>query len=276
MQFDLVLHNTGPDASVASIVETAHAADELGFRAVWLIDHLLAPRALPRYHRVFEPLVTLAHIGAITRRVRLGTGVMVLPLRNPFVVAKQVATLDVLSGGRAILGVGAGYAEPEFTSVHADFRSRGRRLDEALRLCRHLWSGSAAPFAGDYYDYVDGVFGPLPPQGAELALMIGGTSEAALARAARFGAMWQSNLPDPDAFRALVRRLRELPGGDRVETGTRLAYPGTVDAARAAVDQWSAAGAEHIALRFEPGNNHFEQMRSFAQSVGLSAGVGQE
>jgi alkanesulfonate monooxygenase SsuD/methylene tetrahydromethanopterin reductase-like flavin-dependent oxidoreductase (luciferase family) len=121
MIFDTSLGNFGATADPLAMAETARAADDLGFRALWTADHLLAPSTLPQYARVFEPFVSLAYVASITQRVRLGTSVIVLPMRSPFVVAKQAATLDVLSNGRVILGIGVGSIAAEYDNVHANF-----------------------------------------------------------------------------------------------------------------------------------------------------------
>src|SRR5579884_1347595 len=191
MIFDVTLGNFGA-VPPQVLVDTARAADEHGFRAIWTADHLLAPSSYPQFGSVLEPLIVLSHVAAATQRIRLGTSVIVLPMRSPFVVAKQAATLDVLSGGRLILGLGVGSVEGEYANVHANYHNRGARLDEAIALFRHLWSGSREPFAGRYYGYQDGVFAPLPLQGRDLPLLIGGRSEAALKRVAREAAIWQT------------------------------------------------------------------------------------
>src|SRR3712207_5092947 len=103
MLFDVSLGNGGPHADPRLLIDTARAADDLGFRALWTSDHLLAPSSLPQFSRSFEPLVVLSHVAALTQRIRLGTSVIVLPMRSPFVVAKQAGTLDALCGGRLIL-----------------------------------------------------------------------------------------------------------------------------------------------------------------------------
>src|ERR1700720_4123882 len=139
MIFDASLVNAGANAEPSAFIETARAADDLGFRALWTADHLLAPSTLPQFSRVFEPLVSLAFVASITQRVRLGTSVIVLPMRSPFVVAKQVATLDVLSGGRVILGIGVGSFGEEYTNVHAEFSNRGARLEKPFALFPPLW-----------------------------------------------------------------------------------------------------------------------------------------
>src|ERR1700681_4715364 len=173
MIFDVSLGNGAADSDPQLMVDTARAADDLGFRALWTADHLLAPSTLPQFSRVFEPLISLAFVASITQRVRLGTSVIVLPMRSPFVVAKQAATLDVLSGGRLILGIGVGSFAAEYENVHAEFSNRGARLEEAINLFRHLWSGSREPFEGRFYGYSDGVFEPVPLQGKDLPLLIG-------------------------------------------------------------------------------------------------------
>src|ERR1700687_4991061 len=150
MIFDVSLGNGGPHSEPRLMVATARAADDLGFRALWTSDHLLAPSTLPQFAHVYEPLIVLSHLAAVTHRIRLGTSVIVLPMRSPFVVAKQAATLDQLCNGRLILGIGVGSFGDEYTNVHADFHTRGARLDESIRLFRHLWSGSRERFEGRF------------------------------------------------------------------------------------------------------------------------------
>jgi len=247
-----------------AIVETAQAADELGFRALWSADHLLAPLSAVQFGRVFEPLVTLAYVASITGRIRLGTSVIVLPMRSPFVVAKQVATLDALSSGRVILGIGAGWSAEEFANVHADFHTRGARMDEAIRLFRHLWSGSRETFEGRFYGYPGGVFEPLPAQGKDLPLLVGGRSDAALRRAARHAAFWHSYVVGRE-FEATVAKLRAEPGGERVEVGGTYEFTGDLAQARNEISAWQAAGAQHVSVSFGPAGGRLSRMRDFAR-----------
>jgi probable F420-dependent oxidoreductase len=269
MLFDVSLGNGAPHADPKLLLDTARAADDLGFRALWTSDHLLAPSSMPQFSRVFEPLVVLAHVAAVTSRIRLGTSVIVLPMRSPFVVAKQAATLDALSGGRLILGVGVGSYADEYTNVHADFHTRGARLDEAIRLFRHLWSGKREPFAGRFYAFEDGVFDPLPPQGEHLTLLIGGRSDAALRRAGRVADIWQTTTLGPDVFPEAVAKLRATPRGNQIEVGSVLAFNAGVDAAQAAVNTWEAAGAQHLSVNFGPPDGRLERMREFARAFGM-------
>ncbi len=135
-----------PDESAAMaperLVELAAAAEELGYGTAWLPDHLLPPGEFgSTYGGVYEPLVTIGYLAARTTRIRFGTSVLVLPMRSPYVVAKQAATLHRLSGERLVLGIGAGWDATEFASVGATFEDRGRRTDESLAIIRDLFAG---------------------------------------------------------------------------------------------------------------------------------------
>lgn len=271
MIFDVSLGNGGAHASPQLMADTARAADELGFRAIWTSDHLLAPSTLPQFSRVFEPLSVLSYLAGMTSRVLLGTSVIVLPMRSPFVVAKQAATLDLLSGGRLVLGIGVGSYAGEYVNVHADFRTRGARMDEMIRLFRHLWSGNRAPFEGRYYGFSDGVFEPLPTRGADLPLLIGGRSDAAVRRAGRHANYWQTTTATPELFPSLVEKIRAEPNGQRVEVGTVTAF-NTRDALESvteAVRTWEKAGAQHVSVGFGPAEGRLERMRAFAEAFGL-------
>src|SRR5438105_1536194 len=270
MIFDAALGNFGANADPRAMAETACAADDLGFRALWTADHLLPPSSQPQFARVFEPLTCLAYVASITQRVRLGSSVIVLPMRNPFVVAKQAATLDALSGGRLILGIGVGWSAEEYANVGADFRTRGKRMEETIALFRHLWSGHREPFTGQFYGYSDGVFDPLPTQGKDLPLMIGGRSDVVLRRVARHAAIWQTTSSGPDVFPSLVEKIRAEPGGERVEVGAVYAYKDSLEDARTAIRTWEAAGAQHLSINFGPPDGRVERMRTFARAFGMS------
>src|SRR5438132_6304612 len=195
MDFHVALPNGHRGVTLRQLTQITEAAEELGFDGVWPLDHVLVgPDLKDRYPWVLEPMTLLGYLAARTTRIRLGTSVIVLAMRNPFVVAKQAATLDLLSNGRFTLGLGAGYSEPEFRNVGASgvWHTRGKRLDEAIRLFRHLWSGAPGPFDGQFYRYEDGYFGPPPPQGERRSILIRGGSDAALKRPAPLGAVLES------------------------------------------------------------------------------------
>ena len=160
---------TSPTARSPEGIDAAAAlAERLGWSTVWTTDHVLVPTAdAGDYGRIYDALMTLAWVAARHHRVRLGTSVIVVPQRNGVVLAKQLATLDSLSGGRVIAGVGVGWNETEFANLGAAdrYHVRGAYLDETIRLWRHLWSGSTEPFAGRFHTIPDFAFGPLPDAG---------------------------------------------------------------------------------------------------------------
>jgi len=267
----VALPNGHRGVTLDQLTEITEVAEELGFAGVWPLDHILVgPDLKDRYPWVIEPMTLLGYLAARTRRIRLGTSVIVLGMRNPFVVAKQAATLDLLSNGRFTLGLGAGYSEPEFRNVGASgvWTTRGKRLDEAIRLFRHLWSGAGGPFDGQFYRYDEGYFGPPPPQGERLPILIGGASDAALRRAGTLGDIWQSTGLSPDDFGLRAEKVRRFANGRRVELGARTTLAGDPDTVLAKVKAFQKAGAEHVCayfgstvVEFVPG------MRTFARDV---------
>jgi probable F420-dependent oxidoreductase len=267
----VALPNGHRGVTLGQLTEITEVAEELGFAGVWPLDHILVgPDLKDVYPWVIEPMTLLGYLAARTSRIRLGTSVIVLGMRNPFVVAKQAATLDLLSNGRFTLGLGAGYSEPEFRNVGASgvWHTRGKRLDEAIRLFRHLWSGNGGPFEGEFYRYEEGYFGPPPPQGERLPILIGGSSDAALRRAGTLGDVWQSTGLKPDDFKAKAEQVRQHAGGRRVEVGARTRLEGDPDAVLAKVKAFQRAGAEHVCAYFGAKVEDFVPvMRSFAREV---------
>ena len=271
MDIHVALPNGHRGVTLGQLTQITEVAEELGFNGVWPLDHVLVgPDLKDRYPWVIEPLTLLGYLAARTSRIRLGTSVIVLRMRNPFVVAKQAATLDLLSNGRFTLGLGAGYSEPEFRNIGAGdvWHTRGKRLDEAIRLFRHLWSGANAPFDGQFYKYEEGYFGPPPPQGDRLPILIGGGSDAALKRAATLGDVWQSTGLSPDEFGPRAEKVRQLAQGRRVELGARTSLIGDPDTVLAKVKAFQKAGAEHVCAYFGSTVEEFVPgMRTFAREV---------
>jgi probable F420-dependent oxidoreductase len=277
MRFGVGLQNYGRSITFDALRRVAVTAEELGYDSVWTTDHVIVPSAAREsYGHIFECMVTLAIIAAITKRVRLGTSVIVLPMRNPILFAKQAASLDVASGGWMIVGLGVGRIEAEFRNLNANFKNRGRRLNEDITLLRRLWSSEVANFHGKYTDITDSVFAPLPLQTIDAAgtpgipIWIGGGSEPAWKRAARVGDGWHPNGVSPQVFAAGIKYIREqkplrpftfsmrlsidmtpgaLPTYElRGKQYCRLA--GSNDAIRAGLWEYVGIGAEHIALFF--------------------------
>jgi probable F420-dependent oxidoreductase len=260
VHLQVVLPDESTDIGPDRIAALARAAEELGYETLWLPDHLLPPGDYGDvYGGVYEPLVTLGAIAAVTMRIRLGTSVLVLPLRNPSVVAKQVATLERLAPGRVVLGVGAGWQETEFGSVGAPYDRRGIRTTEGIRLLRQLFTAGAGPFRSDEYGFETGVFRPLPT--APIPIMVGGMSPAALRRVARLGGAWQAVGIGPQQFHAEVAKLRgrtERP----VSFGARISWPQLPADPAAELAEWAAVGADELAIRFGPVEGFGDPMRA--------------
>lgn len=214
MKFGLILRNTGTGSSREAIEAGAETVERLGWETVWTTDHVLVPRsAAVEYGRTFEAIATLAWVGARHPKLRLGASVIVVPQRNAVLLAKELATLDVLSEGRLIVGVGAGWNETEFANLGASgrFHRRGAYLDETIRLWRHLWSGSAEPFEGAFHGFSDFVFGPLPAQKDRVPIVVGGASEAALRRAGALGDGYHATRSGPEVLAGRIPTIRPRP-----------------------------------------------------------------
>src|SRR6266508_439635 len=153
VHFGVILPNYGKDATLDGIRRVAEAAEELRFDSVWATEHIIVgAEAADTYGRVYDPLVTLGWVAGWTERIGLGTSIVLVPLHNPIHLAKEVATLQELSGGRFTLGVGMGWHEDEFDFMGVEFKGRGRRANEAIRLMRALWNGER-DFEGEYWSF---------------------------------------------------------------------------------------------------------------------------
>jgi probable F420-dependent oxidoreductase len=267
MDYGLCLPNFPDGASPEGIEAAADVAERLGWSTVWTTDHLLVPHAdAGDYGRIYEAILTLAWVGARHPNIRLGTSVIVVPTRNAVVLAKELASLDSLSGGRVIAGVGIGWNRTEFANIGvADrFAVRGAYLDETIALWRHLWSGSSEPFHGRFHTLDDFVFGPLPVQ-APLPIVVGGRAEPALRRAGRSADGYQSSSASPAQYAersAVVRAAAEAAGRPTPSLSARAqvrfgehaeswyAMHGSAEEIAAEVRAFAALGVEHIALAF--------------------------
>jgi len=204
-----LLNNQGID-DVQALVALAARADELGFHSVWVHDHVFnVGHVLDRIgdKPYYEPLTLLAFVAARTTRVRLGTSVLVLPYHNPIRLAKAAATLDVLSGGRLILGIGVGAIESEMEAMGTPFKERGVFSDEAIAVMRALWTQDDPRFDGRYSRFAGMKFSPKPLQ-TPIPIVVGGVSHAAIRRAARVGDGWQPLGFAPDALAQGIATLR--------------------------------------------------------------------
>lgn len=235
MHFGVCLPQYGKTFSPEDLRLTLQRAEQLGFHSVWVSDHVVTPSHLllrigPTFYDAF---VVLTYAAALTQRVKLGSSVIVVPYRNPLVVAKMVATLDVLSQGRVIFGVGAGGAPDEFVALSVPSSQRGRRTDEYLRLMIALWTQDPTTFKGRYFSFQDVTFQPKPQQKPHPPIWVGGHSEAALRRAVALGEAWHPTalpLPALAEKMARLRLLAEEAGrvagpAVTVHQGIRLEFP---------------------------------------------------
>jgi probable F420-dependent oxidoreductase len=240
VEFPLAPHRWGQGA----VLELARAIEEIGYDEIDLFEHVTVGLATPTRPAVqaapelLEPLVTLSAMAAVTSRIGLGTGVLVLPQRQPALVAKQVATLDDLSCGRVRLGVGGGWQESEYESLGVPFGERGRRIDEAIQLLRLYWTEPSVTFRGHYYQAEAMAMDPKPVQAGGPPIWLGGDSEASLRRVGRLGDGWMAMADSDDLIAsipdklAVIRRSAEEAGRDpsRIGLQARLSAPQDLDA----------------------------------------------
>ena len=205
------LPQAGPAASGEALRRAAELAESAGFADVWVSDHLVVPDGVPYPPSpyVFEPLAVMSWVAAATSRVRVGTTVLVLPMRNPIVMGKSLATIDQLSGGRVILGAAAGWLEAEFNALGVPFDERGPRTDEAIEIMRRMWTEDRItaefPIHGARFESIRAKPQPV----GHLPIWIGGHAKPALDRAVRVGDCWHGAFQKIEDARATVAYLRE-------------------------------------------------------------------
>jgi probable F420-dependent oxidoreductase len=261
--------------------DLAERIEGLGFDSIWTPDHLSFTQP------ILDPFTVLGIYASRTKRILLGTGVFLLPLRHPALVAKQAASLDWLCDGRFVLGIGVGGEFPrEFEAAGVPLRERGARTNEAIPILRALWAGKAPSMDGRYFKVPPTPFEPAPSRMESLPIWVGGRSEAALRRAAHLADGYIGYLVDADGFRKRMSRIREMRAGERRDApftaalvafarigekraaavertaarlgamygaatapaAARFAIAGTADDCRARVAALAAAGVEHLVL----------------------------
>lgn len=279
MKFGVCLPNFGPLASRRALVEGAAAAEDAGFASAWLGDHLFGMHRIKSHYPYshsgefpvgpdshwFETITTMAFLAAKTSTISIGTSVLVLPYRNPLVLAKELATVAVLAEGRLILGVGVGWMKEEFEALGVDFVHRGSRTNEAIQVLRTLWRDATPHFEGQHFAFTDLTMNPKPP---EILILVGGQSRLAYQRVAELGDGWLGVGEDPAQVRndiAEIRRRCEQVGRDpssvkiylsrgvviepRPAKGAeRRALHGSLDQIREDVLRYADAGVEHLIL----------------------------
>lgn len=227
MRYGVAFANIAGFGTATGAVAMGQAAERAGFDSVWPVEHVLVPAGYESEYPydasgkmpgnddvdLVDPLIWLTWVGAHTTTLRLATGILVLPQRNPAIVAKEVATLDRLTGGRMILGVGAGWLAEEFAALDVPFEGRGRRLDAYIEALRTLWTQSPATLKNDFVAY-DAVHSRPAPAQATVPIVIGGHSEAAARRAGRLGDGFFPGTGDVPTLVRVMRQAAEDAGRD--------------------------------------------------------------
>lgn len=288
----------GAEPTVDHIVKIALAAEELGYDSVWVGDHVLVPADQKRMRFFSDPLITLGVIAGMTKKLELGTSVVIAPLRNPIVLAKQVSTLDYLSGGRAILGLGAGWLEREFGYLDADFHTRGKMLDETIHILRAVYSSVPASYKGEFFEFTDAVLEPQPARPGGPPIWIGGGSDYALKRAATLGDGWHADDTPASGVQAARETIQKYANGRKVEISSRVTTkihgigetsanaPSRAEGYYRSGDSWKGivgypdellpqvkefadAGSTHFIAQFEHAtvDEHLGSLRAFADNV---------
>jgi probable F420-dependent oxidoreductase len=218
MQIGLGAPVSGAWATPDNIARFAARAEELGYDSLWTFQRLLVgadDELAPVYRSVLDPMLALTYAAARTSRIRLGVAVVNMPFVSPVVLAKQAATLDVLSGGRLDLGLGNGWYEPEFTASGVTSARRAARAVEYVRVLRTLWGDEVASFDGEFYTVPPSRMNPRPVQPGGPPILLGGAVPAALARAGRLGAGWLSvSATDLERIAEPIAVVREAAAGD--------------------------------------------------------------
>ena len=215
MKLGLYGINLGACVDPEAAASVARAAEAAGFESVWTAEHVVLPdpqtpdSPIPAQTPLLDPAIALSHVAAHTRTILLGTGIIILPQRNPVVLAKELASVDVLSGGRLIFGVGAGYLRAEFEAIGASFADRGEQTNEYIEAILALWTQEKPSFEGRFVAFRGIDAQPRPVQKPHPPIVVGGMSPPALRRAARYGNGWYGFALDLEKTARCVAGLRE-------------------------------------------------------------------
>jgi probable F420-dependent oxidoreductase len=268
MKIGIAFANTGPFSSSPGVTDLARAAEDAGIESLWTVEHVIYPEAYESAYPysptgkmpaetstpIPDPLVWLAFAGAVTSLVKLATGILILPQRNPLVLAKEVATLDALSGGRVMLGIGVGWLREEFDALGVPWEARGRRTDEYVEAMRALWKEDRAAYDGEFTSFTAASSNPKPANGT-VPIHVGGHSRAAAERAGRLGDGFFPGKGDVAELADIVRQTAADCGRDPSAIEISAATDLRRDDPLAKVEELSAAGADRLivpAFRFAP------------------------
>ena len=222
MKFGIIFANAGPFGEPDVTAGLAQLAEEHGFESLWTVEHTVVPAGYASKYpydesgkmpggdevSITDPLIWMTWVAAVTTRLRVATGILILPQRNPVTLAKELATLDVLSGGRVDLGIGVGWLREEFEALGVPFESRGARTDEYVAAMRALWNDDPATFKGEFVAFERCHSNPKPVQPGGIPIVIGGHSQAAARRAGRLGNGFFPGRYRDEELRPLLETMR--------------------------------------------------------------------
>jgi len=272
MRVGIHLPHIGRKSGPGAIRRAAIQAEELGFADAWTSEHIIIPKGAPYPPSAifYDPVLTLTWAAAFTKRIGLGTSVLVLPMRHPLPLAKELATLQNLSEGRLILGAGVGWMEAEFAALGVPFRERGRRMDEGIAMMRAVWGEDPVTFRAHHIPAVIEEMRMLPQPVTPIPIWIGGSSEAALARAIRLADGWHGSRLSPEQAMPIVRRLREQRPEPEFAISLRYGWDGKDDSAlRTRLASYGGAGVEHVLI--EPAERELEDWLHAVERVARAA-----
>jgi probable F420-dependent oxidoreductase len=266
-------------------VDGAQAAEAAGFESVWLPEHLVFPvemsgspntghdePPIPSSMPAFDVFVSLGAISAVTTDLRLGTNVYNIGLRHPFVTARAVATLDVLSKGRVELGIGSSWLAEEWQAVQLDFATRGRRVDEAIEICRRLWTEDVVEHHGEFFDFQPVMFNPKPVQQPQPSLLIGGDGAAAKRRAALVGDAWMPMNHDVADLAPALKEINERRAAAGREGTTTLTVSCQIDSLDD-VERYREAGVDRvIVIPYTSSRDALDGIRRFGDEIIANSG----
>ena len=235
MKFGIIFANIGPAVQPDYAARLGQLAEENGIESVWTVEHVVVPAGYesqypysptgrmpgPEESPIPDPLIWLTYMAAVTTNLKLGTGVLILPQRNPVVLTKELATLDVLSKGRTILGIGVGWLEEEFNAIGIPFSERAARTDETVAALRELWTADEPTFNGQFTSFEKAKMYPKPPQG-QIPIVVGGHTKAAARRAGRLGDGFFPASTTPESLAELLEVMHKSAAdagrnGDAIE-----------------------------------------------------------
>lgn len=272
----------------ASALDVCRIAEEVGFESVWGGEHVIFPSTIESAYPytsdgkvpatadtpIPDPLIWLAYVAAAAPTLRLGTCILILPQRNPLVLAKEIATLDHLSGGRVELGIGVGWLREEFDALGVPWARRGARTDEYVEALRTVWSGQHVEFHGEFVDFEPLTCTPLPPQGPDVPILVGGDTDAAIRRAAKLADGYFPGEGSVDGLRDLTTRLhaeceRQNRNPDEIEINAMFSAHMGDPAAGVEAMRELGVGRVMVPAFFFAGEGGLDRLRAFGEAAVL-------